>query len=544
MIEPSVPTVPALIARATSLFPDNDSFVFPESRQTYAELEQSAVDVARSMTAMGIGPGDAVGVVMPNCPEFLHVMFGTAMIGALFVPINSRLAPRELAYVIPDADIRLIVTTDVVDQHVDYVARLHSAFPALADAAIGHTPEVIDAPRLAHAVVLGKRSAPGFLNHEDFLALGDEVEASTVRAVASGIRPESPYIMMYTSGTTSAPKGCPLSHAAVVKLGTAVGEEAFRITEADRMWNPLPMFHVSAQAPMIGILNAGATYVSMTHFDATEALELIDREKATILYPAYPTITAPLLNHVDYTPDTFKGVRGLLTVGPPELLAGYQSRLPHTTHVSCYGSTETGGIAVMGKLTDPLADRLTCGKPFDGIEAQIRDVATGNEVPTGETGALYMRGYNLFMGYHKDPQKTADSFDSAGWFFTGDLASIDERGNLSFRGRTKDMLKVGGENVGCLEVEAYLMTHPDVVLAAVVGLPDEKYGEVPAAFVELREGSDIDAADLLAFAREGLAKYKVPKLFRFVSSWPMSATKIQKHRLLDQLDAPSQSASI
>ncbi|MGK9274069.1 AMP-binding protein [Williamsia muralis] len=535
MTEATTATVPALIQRATQLFPDNDSFVFPESRQTYAELEGSALEVARSMTAMGIGPGDAVGVIMPNCPEFLHVMFGTAMIGALFVPINSRLAPRELAYVIPDADIKLIFTTDVVDEHVDYVARLHAAFPQLASAAVGSTPEIPSAPSLVTAVVLGSRSAPGFKTQQEFLALADLVSADDVRARASAIRPDSPYIMMYTSGTTSVPKGCPLTHEAVVRLGTAVGEEAFRITETDRMWNPLPMFHVSAQAPMIGILNAGATFISMTHFDPTEAMDLIEREKATLLYPAYPTITGPLLNHPRYNADTFAGVRGLLTVGPPELLAEYQAQLPHTSHVSCYGSTETGGIAVMGKLTDSPEDRITCGKPFEGIEIQIRDVATGDELGVGQTGALHMRGYNLFSGYHNDPQKTADSFDSAGWFFTGDLASIDERGNMSFRGRTKDMLKVGGENVGCLEVEAYLMTHPDIVLAAVVGVPDAKYGEVPAAFVEVRPGAHVDESTMTEFARVGLAKYKVPKLFRFVDTWPMSATKIQKHRLLDQL---------
>jgi fatty-acyl-CoA synthase len=520
-------TIPGLVRRAARRYPDNDSFVFPDARQSYAELESSAVDVARALTALGIGPGDAVGALMPNCLDFVHAMLGTAMVGALFVPLNARLAPRELRQLIPDSGMRLLFTTDVADQHVDYVARLTEALPELtADPA---------APQLAHLVLMGRRRATGFHTAGQFLDIGAGVEPEQVRAVAGAVRPEQPYIMMYTSGTTSVPKGCPLSHASVVRLGRAVGEQAFRIRAEDRMWNPLPMFHVSAQAPMVGVLGAAAAYVSMTHFEPTAAHALIARERATLLFPAYPTLAGPLLAHPDYRPDTFAGVRGMLTVGPPDLLRRYQQQLPHTSHVSCYGSTETGGIAVMGRLDDPLEQRLTCGRPFEGIEAQVRDPDTGELVAPGGAGVLYMRGYNLFLGYHNDPGKTAESLDADGWFHTGDLASIDEHGYLTFLGRTKDMLKVGGENVGCAEVEAYLLGHPDVVVAAVVGLPDPKYDEVPAAFVELRPGATVAEAELIAYCRAGLARYKVPRLVRVTTDWPMSATKIQKFRLRDRL---------
>jgi fatty-acyl-CoA synthase len=528
-------TIPALVRHAARRHPDNDSFIFPEAGQTYAELERSATEVARSLTALGIGRGDAVGAVMPNCLDFVHAMLGTAMVGALFVPLNARLAPRELAYLIPDSGMSLLFTTDAADDHVDYAARLHEALPNLARAAATGEPRLPEAPGLRYAVILGRRRAAGFLPGEEFLALGEVIDPDIVRAAADAVGADDPYIMMYTSGTTSVPKGCPLSHASVVRLGTAVGQEAFRIESSDRMWNPLPMFHVSAQAPMIGVLNAAATYVSMTHFEPTAALRLIERERATLLFPAYPTLTGPLLEHPDYGPDTFARVRGLLTVGPPDLLRRYQQRLPHTRHVSCYGSTETGGIAVMGRLDDPLEDRLTCGKPFEGIEVQVRDPFTGVPAASGHTGVLHMRGYNLFLGYHNDPAKTADSVDPDGWFDTGDLASVDARGNLTFQGRTKDMLKVGGENVGCVEVEAYLLSHPDIVMAAVVGVPDPKYDEVPAAFVETRPGVAVSAEELIAFCLAGLAKYKVPRFVRFTADWPMSATKIQKFRLRDRL---------
>ncbi|MDQ4116286.1 MAG: acyl--CoA ligase [Actinomycetota bacterium] len=534
-MEDGVLTVPWLALRAAGEYPDADAFVFPEARQTYRELLDSATAVARALLAHGVGPGDAVGTLMPNGLAFAHAMIGTAMTGALFVPVNARLAPREIAHVVPDAAIKVLLTTDAVDEHVDYVARLHQAFPELAAAEPGVTPPVAGAPRLAAAVVLGSRAAPGFQTAEEFAAGGRRVPAADAMAAAGAVTPDQPYIMMYTSGTTTEPKGCPLTHRSVVGLGRAVGEEAFALTAADRMWNPLPMFHVSAQAPMIGVLNAGAAWLSMTHFEVDAALEQIERERATILYPAYPTLTGPLLHHPSYRPDTFRRARAMLTVGPPDLLRSFQELLPHTAHVSCYGSTETGGVAIMGRLDDPLEARLTSGKPFAGVEAQVRDPATGAVLPPGRTGPLWIRGFNLFQGYRNDPQKTADSFDADGWFHTGDLASIDAAGNLTFGGRTKDMLKVGGENVGCLEVEAYLGTHPDVQAAAVVGVPDPKYGEVPAAFVEPRPGAGLTEEAVLEYCRAGLAKYKVPRHVRFVTDWPMSATKIQKFRLRDRL---------
>jgi fatty-acyl-CoA synthase len=530
-------TVAGLIGRAARLHPGNDAIVFADTRQTYAELSSSAVRTARSLAALGVGPGDAVCVVLPNSLEFVHTMLATAMLGALFVPVNARLAPRELAYIIPDSGARVLLTTDALAEHADYVARLTQAFPELSGAPAGETPSIMAAPALKHVINLGDRPAAGMLSRKDFLARGDAVTQAEVLARAGEVRPSTPYIMMYTSGTTAQPKGCPLTNESVVRLGAAVGDQVFRITEKDRMWVPLPMFHVAAQALLMAMLNAAGTYVAMTHFEAGAALDLIESERATLMFPAYPTITGPLLHHPEYKPDTFSRVRVLLTVGPPDLLRDYQSRLPHTIHISCYGSTETGGNATMGRVEDPLEARLTSGKPFDGVEVEIRDLLGGKVLPPGETGMIYVRGFNVFLGYHNDPEKTAATMDADGWFQTGDLAFLDERGNLVFQGRAKDTLKVGGENVGCLELETYLLSHPDVVVAAVFGMPDPKYDEVPAAFLEMRGGSDLTQEDMVAYCRTGLARYKVPRYVRFTKEWPMSATKIQKFRLRESLTA-------
>jgi fatty-acyl-CoA synthase len=341
--------------------------------------------------------------------------------------------------------------------------------------------------------------------------------------------------MMYTSGTTANPKGCILSHQSLVRSGLAVGRDAFQLGPDDRMWNPLPMFHVSAQAPMIGVLDATAAYLSMTHFDPSVALDMIVNEGSTFLFPCFPTITQPLLSHPDYRPETLAKVRGVMTVGPPQLLRTFQERLPYSEHLSAYGSTEMGGIAVVGRLGDPVEARETCGKALPGIELQVRDIDTGEICPAGGAGVLWARGYNLFGGYHNDPEKTAASFDEGGWFNTGDLAVIAEDGSVTFKGREKDMLKVGGENVACVEIEAFLATHPAVAMAAVIGIPDEKYTEVPVAFVELAPGEKAEADELIAHCRTGLAKFKVPRAVHFVTEWPMSTTKIQKFRLRDLL---------
>jgi fatty-acyl-CoA synthase len=525
-------TIPGILARSAAARPTNDAFVFPDARETYGDLLIRARSVARSMRGLGVCQGDAIGILMPNCLEFTHVLLGAAFAGALVVTINSRLAPPELRYVITDSGMKALFTTDLVADRVDYVDRLRKAFPELDTAATGETPPLRDAPALDNLVLLGTGEGGGLLSRRQFEAAGRNVEREVT---GEDVSRHDPYIMMYTSGTTAKPKGCVLAHEAVVRSGLEVGRRAFRLEAGDRMWNPLPMFHVSAQAPMIGVLDAGAAYLSMTHFDPGAALQMISEREATFLFPAYPTITQPLLTHPEYRPELFAKVRAVLTVGPPELLRSFQERLPYSEHLSCYGSTELGGIAVVGYVGDPVEERLTCGKPLEGIEVEVRNPDTGSPLPAGEIGVLWVRGYNLFLGYHNDPEKTAAAFDGEGWFDTGDLASLDERGNVTFRGRVKDMLKVGGENVSCLEVEAVLAGHPAVAVAAVVGIPDPKYDEVPVAFVELRPDADGDADELLRHCNQALARFKVPRAIHFVTEWPMSATKIQKFRLRDML---------
>ena len=530
-----VTTFGDLIVRAAARHADGDAVVFPEARHTFGSLLAAAERVARSLLGLGVRPGDHVGILMPNCMDFVEIMFGAALIGAPVVPINARFKGREVSYVARDADLRLLVTSDVIDQHADYVEILHGCLPGLSAA-----PDVRDlrleaVPELRGVVLLGSSSPAGMIDRSGFEAAAAGVDLDAVDVARSRVALRDIAIMMYTSGTTAEPKGCPLTHEQLVRT-SSVGCERFELTPADVFWDPLPMFHMSSILPLIGCIEAGAAFVTLTHFDPAEAIAQLRDEGATICFSTFPTVTTVMLNHPDWDPAALGSIRLMNNVAPPAALEAIHRRLPGMAHTNAYGLTECGGVVAFTAPDDPLEVRsTTSGRPFPGIQLQVRDFVTGEEVPVWERGEIWCRGFNVFGGYYKDPVKTAKSFDSDGWFNTGDIGRMDAEGRIAYLGRVKDMLKVGGENVAAVEIESYLQTHEAVAIAQVVGIPDERYVEVPAAFVQLVPGAELGESDLIAYCRGKMASFKVPRHVRFVHEWPLSATKIQKFRLQQQL---------
>jgi fatty-acyl-CoA synthase len=525
-----------LLLAAADRDPDGEALVFEDRRLTYGELERRALRAARSLAALGVGPGGKVGVLMPNCPEFVELLFGASLLGAVMVPINSRFAPRELGYVVGNGDVEVLITSDLAAEHVDYAARLHEALPGLAAGTPGSSRRVADLPALRSVVLLGSREEPGMLREGDFRGGAERVSTDEVLRIHRRTPVRSIAMMMYTSGTTAMPKGCLMSHEALVRTSVLAGRTRFRLGPEDRLWDPLPMFHMSAILPLIGVFDAGATLMSMVHFDPGVALEMLDRERTTISFATFPAITQALLNHPDYHPDRWRHIRLINNVAPPDTMRAMQEQMPHTIQISAYGCTECGGVVAFNEAEDTLEQRCTTsGRPFDGIELGIREIETGRPAAPGQRGEIVVRGYNVFEGYYKDPEHTARAFDEEGWFHTGDIGALTAEGRVSYLGRLKDMLKVGGENVAAVEIESYLGTHPAVSIAAVVGVPDPKYVEVAAAFIELRPGHEATEEEIIAFCRGGLATFKVPRHVRFVREWPMSATKIQKYRLQEEL---------
>jgi fatty-acyl-CoA synthase/long-chain acyl-CoA synthetase len=380
---------------------------------------------------------------------------------------------------------------------VNFVDRLNTALPELHRNKHPESLKVSAAPKLRNIVLLGKSHAHGFVSEKDFAAAGETRDERLVHETRLRVRVRDIGLMLYTSGTTANPKGCLITHEAMVRNSIALGRHRYRLTHDDRMWSPLPMFHIAAVLPMLAIFDVGGTYLTMGFFDPGIALKMLEKYKVTALYPSFVTIMQGLIYHPTF-PDTdlsrVKLMNSNFAVQPPGVAEPIMKAMPQALQVGSFGET-------------------------------------GEDVKTGLRGEVLVRGYSLFEGYYKDAEKTAQALDHDGWFHTGDIGSLDDNGTVMFHGRFKDMLKVGGENVAAAEIEGLLGRHHAVKLAQVVGVPDAKYVEVPAAFVELKPGEKASEKELIDFCRKEIASFKVPRHVRFVTEWPMSSSKIQKFRL-------------
>jgi fatty-acyl-CoA synthase len=296
------------------------------------------------------------------------------------------------------------------------------------------------------------------------------------------------------------------------------------------------MFHLSSILPLTAALRAGGSFHTMIDFEADAAVEQILAERPTFLFGTFPTLNQELLGHQGFRSADLSFVKYVNQVAPPDMQRALQAAIGSATQVAAYGCTEVGGIISMNDPNETPEQRATtCGIPWVGMGVRIVDPETWEDLPTGERGEIVVRGFGQFDGYHNDPQRNADAIEPDGWFHTGDIGSVDAEGRITYHGRTKDMLKVGGENVAALEVESYLSTHPAVRLAQVVGIPDARLTEVPAAFVEVEPGHEVTEDELITFCRGEMASFKIPRHVRFVDEWPIGATKIQKFKLRDSL---------
>lgn len=513
--------------------PAKDAVAFPDRRVTYSELTEMSDRYAAGLLAMGVGPGEKVGILMPNQLEFVAALFGIAKLGAVAVPVNGRFKARELGHVLSHADVRVLFTA-ASQAGADYPAMLAEMFDDLAE----QSPTALqlrDTPALRQIVNVGGEG-PGFLTLEEFEQRADSVSTGEVRRLQQRVRIRDVALLMYTSGTTSTPKGCLLSHESLVRQGTTVARTRFLLEEEDRFWDPLPLFHCGGIVPMLGCFSVGATFFHAGHFDPDIALRTLEKEHITIAYPAFETIWLGILNHPDFDKADLSSLRCIQSIATPERLAQFEARLPTAPQVSSYGSTECATNLTLPMPDDPYQVRInTLGSPVDGMEMKAVSAETGEEVAPGAVGELCFRGYSRFDGYYKDPDLTAATIDGEGWFHTGDLGSIDESGRVTYAGRLKDMLKVGGENVSALEVEDYLSHHPAIDIVQVLAAPDDRYTEVPAAFVQLKPGAEATEGELIEFCIGQIATYKVPRYVRFVTDWPMSGTKIKKYVLREQI---------
>jgi acyl-CoA synthetase (AMP-forming)/AMP-acid ligase II len=530
-------TLGDLLLTATDHSPDRTAVTLPNRRISYAELREQSIERALSLQALGIGPGHHVGLLMPTGMDFVITMFANALLGAVTVPINARYQPPELAYVIENADLRAVLTTDEIAEAVNFVERLYTAFPAIADS----DPEDLqldEAPMLRNIVLLGESSAAGMLDQSSFEALAKQGDTRSLHLKRLQVRVGNTALILYTSGTTANPKGCMISHEAIVRTSAALAER-YELGGEDSFWSPLPMFHIAAILPLAAIFSQGGTYVTTQYFDAGEALRMMEEERVTATYPCFWTIMSDLVDHPDFDKTDLTHIKLMnanFAVQPPEIGEKMKKALPNAVFVGTFGMTETAGTVTTSRLDATEEQQFTrLGTPLSGMEVKAVDPESGLEAAPGEKGEAWIRSYSTFTRYYKSPEKTAEALDDEGWFHSGDLISIDEDGQLMFHGRLRDMLKVGGENVAAVEIESCLQQHDAVKLAQVVGVPDRRLIEVAAAFIELEPGGNASEEQLIEFCKGKIAGFKIPRYVRFVQEWPISSTKIQKFRLQEEI---------
>jgi acyl-CoA synthetase (AMP-forming)/AMP-acid ligase II len=514
-------TIPAVVERAAARFGEREGLIDGERRLTFAELAAAADDAARAFVANGIAPGDRIAIWAPNMGDWVIAALGAFRAGAVVVTVNTRFKGSEAAHVIGTAGARLLVTvTDFLD--TDYVAMLAEA----------GTPGCLE-----RTVVLAGPVPDDAVGWGDFVAAGADVDPAVTAGRAAAIDPDDVSTIIFTSGTTGKPKGAMLRHAASVRAYNAWAS-VVGLQEGDRYLIVNPFFHCfGLKAGILACLIKGATIVPHPVFDVPSVMRRVDEERITML-PGAPAVYQTILDHPDlddYDLSTLRlAVTGAATV-PVEMVRRMASELTFRTIVTGYGLTEATGIATMCRHTDdPETIANTAGRPIPGVEVVVVD-DDGTSLGAGQPGEVLVRGYNVMAGYFGDDRATGEAIDADGWLHTGDVGVLDESGNLRITDRTKDMFTVGGFNAYPAEIENVLMTHPAVGQVAVVGVPDHRLGEVGKAFVVPRAGATIDEAELIAWAREQMANYKVPRSVEVVDALPLNATgKVLKYVLRER----------
>jgi fatty-acyl-CoA synthase len=512
-------TIADRLARTAALFPERDAAVeFATGRRlTYAEFDEAVDELARGLLAHDLAVGDRVGIWAPNCLNWMLVQYATARVGVILVNINPAYRSHELSFVLKQSGISLLFSA---------LEHKGSDYRAMIDEVGG------DCPALREAIYLGE---PGW---QRLLADGQAVPIERVRGVASGLDPDDPINIQYTSGTTGFPKGATLTHHNILNNGFLVGQGC-DYSEQDRICVPVPFYHCfgMVMGNLAAVTHGACIVIPAAGFDPVATLQAVQDERCTSLY-GVPTMFIAELALPNFASFDLSTLRTGIMAGSP-CPAEVMKRVIAEMHMSevtiAYGMTETSPVSTQTRADDSLERRTqTVGRVHPHVEVKVIDPLTQLVVPRGETGELCTRAYSVMRGYWEQPDKTAEVLIN-GWMHTGDLAVMDAGGYLNIVGRSKDMVIRGGENVYPREVEEFLYSHPDIEDVQVVGVPDEKYGEQLLAAVRLRPGASLTPEDVQAYCKGKLAHYKVPHYVRFVQEYPMTVTgKIQKFKIRDE----------
>ena len=485
-------TIGDLLDHTARRFGRREALAFAGQRWSFQELQADSDRAACGLMQCGIQPGDKVALWLTNRPEWLHILFAVAKIGAVLVPINTRFRTTDVDYVLRQSDSRMLITTDHAGP-VGYLDMVRELIPGLDVCTTPHALQAEAFPELRQVSVVSPHAYPGTLRWEEMVRAGATVSAAQLAARQRTVDPDATMFIMYTSGTTGFPKGVMHNHNVLRNVTDEANRMAVRPWDVILMY--LPLFHAFGlyEGPLMSMVT-GARQVLMEQFDAGEALRLMASERVTMIH-GFDTHFHDLMTHPDCAQTDRSSLRtGLLAAGlaSSEPVARRAQKLLCPT-VSGWGMTEVGVGGTLGFPTDTEDDRcLASGAPLPGYEFKVINPETGQTMPYGTPGELCCRGYAVMQGYYKKPAETAAAIDADGWLHSGDMASMREDDTIRFLGRYKEMLKVGGENVDPVEVEAVLLQHPAVHQVKVVGVPDARLQEVACACVILKPGAQVE----------------------------------------------------
>lgn len=531
MSMPESRTIPSLMKEQSKRFATNEALVDGTRRYTYAQLLDETNKVARSLVAIGVARGDRVAILMGNRAEWLLTFLAIQQIGAVSVGINTWSTTRELEYTLSHAGVTCLVAADRLRSQ-DFrsaIASIRGSGAMTNLRSIVWVNNHLASPEKANT---GSNTVAGEITWHEFLQRGQGISQALVDLSAQAVQPDDDAILLYTSGSTAAPKGILLQHGHWVSNSFYIGERQ-HVTHHDRLWLAVSLFWsfgIVNAAP--NLLTHGGCVVLQESFDAGEALALIERERCSIFYGT-PNIVQALWEHPKRAQYDLSSLRSGATIGTPEQ---FQRAIDLGVREICniYGLSETYGNCAVTDAHDPLAVRMhSVGRPLTGATLRICHIDSGEEQAVGQVGEIRVKG-PVMREYLKDPAKTTESFDENGYFRTGDLGLLDADGRLYFKGRIKEMIKSGGINIAPAEVEEVLMRHPAVRTAYVIGMPHPTLDEALVAIVIPESGAMPGRDELLTFCKQEMAAYKVPHQFHFTTEneLPLTTTgKVQKARL-------------
>jgi fatty-acyl-CoA synthase len=519
-VKPQSRTIPHLVNELANKYPDREALVDVRQRLTFTELASEVENVATNLLRLGIKKGDKVAILMGNRVEWIVADFAILSIGAVMVGVNTWVTTRELQYILSHSDSTAVITTGTFLRH-DYIDMLQD---------IQKSNEPL--PNLKHVIIVGRQTSSPEVSFDALRQTPSLDDRQLFQTASNQVRPDDISYILYTSGSTSQPKGVVLQHYALIENMWHIGERQ-HITCEDRLWLAVSLFWgLGCENALFNLFTHGGCIILQEYFEAEKALFLIKQERCTVFYGT-PNMVEALLVHPSFHRDFFSTMRGGATIGTPEQIQRVYS-LGLKDICNIYGLTETYGNCTVTDATDPISLRLqSVGRALEGVKVRIVNIETGALCSTGEVGEIRVKGYVLHS-YHKDPEKTKEVFDSEGYFCTGDFGFLNKSGHLFFRGRLKEMIKTGGINVSPIEVEEVLLKREDVLACYCIALPDSVLDEVIAVVLVPRSGYAVEIKDIKKYCETELARYKRPRFFKVIeeSQLPLTNTgKVKKNEL-------------